>query len=246
MMRCVVYGQAQTSDRRGRAAQAAFPEKANPNRPDPAASEPWREIRGEARPFPERCHPHRSRRPLTDEQRELVTRYMPMARMLARRSVGGSVGHDELQAEAYAALVEAAQSFDPEHGANFAIYARPRILGALRDYRRFLFHAGWRGGGDESPVFERRRITDDLPGRVLGKEPDTPVGQGLDQPIALVESILRLLSRSEAMACRLIYVEGKTYHETAEALGCSKVEVWRLHSEAMDWLRRSYQEALAG
>jgi RNA polymerase sigma factor (sigma-70 family) len=171
---------------------------------------------------------------------------MPMARMLARQSVGGSVGQDDLEAEAYAALVEAAQSFDPDHGASFAIYARPRILGALRDYRRFLFHAGWRRGAAESPVFERLRITEDLPGRVLGKEPDAPVDEGLDHPIALVESIIRLLPRSEATTCRLLYVEGKSYDETAEALGCSRGHVKRLHGEAVARLRRTYQEALAG
>jgi RNA polymerase sigma factor (sigma-70 family) len=245
MTRCVVYGQAQSSDRRGRGAQAAFPEKTNPHRPVPTASEPCREMRGEARPFPERCHPHHSRRPLTDEQRELVTRYMPMARMLARQAGGGSVDRDEMEAEAYAAVVEAAQSFDPDHGADFAVYARPRILGALRDYRRFLFHAGRRAGSHGSPVFERLSATDVLHGRVLGREPEAPPGEGLDS-LAVVESIIRLLPRSEATACRLIYVEGKSYDETSKALGCSKGHLSRIHSEAMDRLRRTYREALAG
>ena len=62
---------------------------------------------------------------------------------------------DELRAEAYAALVEAAQAFDPDRGVDFPVYARPRILGAIRDYRRFLFHANWKGRNAEPPVFKR-------------------------------------------------------------------------------------------
>jgi RNA polymerase sigma factor for flagellar operon FliA len=240
-----VYGHAQTSERRVRGAQAAFPDKTNPNRPTPAASEPQRELRGEARPFPERCHPDRSRAALTDEQRDLATRYMPIARMLARQAARKSGGFDDLEAEAYAALVEAARSFDPDRGVNFAVFARPRILGALRDYRRFLFHAGRTGDPQESPVFQRLSTTEVFKGRVLGREPDAPPGEGLDS-LAVVESILRLLPRSEATACRLLYVDGMSYAETAESLGCSKGHLSRLHTEAMARLRRDYREALAG
>ena len=56
---------------------------------------------------------------------------------------------------------------------------------------------------------------------------------------------LRLLPRSEATACRLLYVEGMSYAETAESLGCSKGHLSRLHTDAMARLRRVHGEALA-
>jgi RNA polymerase sigma factor (sigma-70 family) len=240
-----VNGEATSFELRAKAARTAFPEKSNPNRPAPAAGEPWRETRGESRSFSERCDPRHSHRPLTDEQRELVTQYMPLARTLARRAGGKLVDRDEMEAEAYAALVEAARTFDPDRGVNFAVHARPRITGALRDYRRFLFHANWKGARDESPVFQRLAITDDLHGRVLGMEPDEPLGRDFELPEA-VASVVRRLPRSQADACRLIYFEDKSYRETAEILGCTKGCVTRLHIDTLARLRHDYREALAG
>ena len=237
--------EAMTVDPCGKSARTGFPEKTNPNRPAPAAGGPWRETRGEARSFPERCEPRHSRGPLTDEQRELVTRYMPLARAMARQAGGKLVDRDELEAEAYAALVEAARTFDPERGVSFAVHARPRITGALRDYRRFLFHANWRGTRGELPIFQRLAITGNVHGWVIGRRPEGPPGKDFELPEA-VESIIRLLPRSQANACRMLYVEGKSFGETAEALGCTKSYVSRLHSDALERLRHDYREALAG
>jgi RNA polymerase sigma factor (sigma-70 family) len=182
---------------------------------------------------------------LTEAQRELATRYMPLARTLARQAGGASVRSDELEAEAYAALVEAAQSFDAERGVNFAIYARLRIVGALRDYRRFLFHAAWRGESHEIPVFQRLGRSDDSHGWVLGKEHDAPLG-AYSESLEAAESVIRLLPRSQAMACRMIYIEGKSQDEAARAIGCTKSYVSRLHAEALTRLGRDHREALAG
>src|SRR5262249_2979543 len=130
-------------DSRGGSTAMGFPEKANPNRRTPAVSEPWRETRGEARSFSRRCNPRHARGPLTDEQRDLVTRYMPLARAIALQIRKKTMRYDELQAEAFAALVEAARRFDPGLGVDFSVFARPRIVGAIRDYRRFLLYRAW-------------------------------------------------------------------------------------------------------
>ena len=223
----------------------ACAERTNPNRPAATAGGPCREIRGESRSFPERCDARRPRQALDDRQRELVTRYMPMAEALARQAQGGAVPGDELKAEAYAALVEAATAFDPDRGVGFAQYARPWIVGAIRDYRRFLFHANWRGRGEEAPVFERLGAPDEVHGRVLGKEAEEAPGR--DTEIAeAVAAAVRRLPRSESAACRLIDLEGRSYGEAAELLGCTKGYLSRLRSEAMDRLRREYREALVG
>ncbi len=234
-----------TGDRRGQTAQMAFTDRANPNRPTGSAGERRPETRGEARPFPDRCDPRHSRRPLTDEQRELVTRYMPMARAMARQLKGPLLHQEEGEAEAYAALVDSARTFDPDRGVDFSVHARPRISGALSDYRRFLFHPSWKGGRGQSPVFERLGPPDDLDARVVGKESDETFGRDFEVAEE-VASIIRVLPRSQADACRLLYVEGKSCTEAAEALGCSKGYLSRLHSEALERLRYHHRGALAG
>jgi RNA polymerase sigma factor (sigma-70 family) len=240
-----VNGQAKIMDRGGMSTRGAFPAKANPNRPTRSEWPSWRETRGEARPYPESCDPSHSRAPMTEEQRELATQYMPMAQILARQAKEGSMAGDELEAEAYAALVDAARTFDPARGVNFAIHARSRIVGALRDYRRFLFHAAWKGEKHESPVFQRLSVTDDLHGRVLGREAEAPAGYG-DETREAVESVIRLLPRSHAVACRMIYIEGKSQDEAAEALGCTKGYLSRLHGDAVARIARDHREVLAG
>ena len=238
--------EARIDRRRGECAPSEFPARTNPNRPGGCGGpSSWPETRGEARPIPAKCDPTRSRRPLTEEQRELATRYMPMARALARQAGWPLSRNDELEAEAYAALVESAQSFDPDRGVNFAVFARLRIVGALRDYRRFLFHATCRGSTKESPLFERLSGTDTNNGRIIGREPESPTGAYFEA-IEAVESAIRLLPRSHAVACRMIYLEGKSQDETAQALGYSKGYLSRLHGDAIERLRRDHREALAG
>lgn len=223
-----------------------FSQKTNPNRPVAPAAEIRREFPGEGAAFSERSDPRHAHRPLDEGQRELVRRYLPMAQRLARQSGAKMVAQDELEAEAYAALVEAARSFDAGRGVNFAVYARPRILGAIRDYRRFLFHANWKGEQHASPVFERVQIRDDMAGRVITMmEPDLTRGPGFEVAEE-AEAIIRRLPQAEAAACRLLYLEGKTCGETAETLGCSKGYVSRLHSEALERIRRVHCGLRAG
>lgn len=223
-----------------------FPERANPNRPVPPAGEFRRGDSGEAAAFTERSDPRHAHRPLNEEQRELVTRYLPMAQRLARQVAAKMVHPDELEAEAYAALVDAARTFEPGRGVDFSIFARPRIMGAIRAYRRFLFHANWRGDHQASPVFERLQIRDNIPGRVLAMaEPDPSRGPEFEVAEE-AEAIIRRLPQSEATACRLLYLEGKSCGEAAEVLGCSKGYVSRLHSEAIERIRRVHQELRAG
>lgn len=242
-----MIGEAKAIDfeRRGEASRMEFSRKTNPNRPAAAPVETGPECRGEATPFPDRADPRHPHGPLTEDRRELATRYMPLARAMARRVGDGAAWQDDLEAEAYAALVDAARTFDPERGVDFAVYARPRIMGALRDYRRFLFHAGYRGDRDESPVFQRLTITDAVQGRFICIRPEAPPERDIERRDA-VEDILRRLPRSEAIACRSIYVDGRSSEETAQVLGCSKGHLSRLHNGALERIRRVYREAMAG
>ncbi len=194
----------------------------------------------------EMCALYCDRAALTDDQRSLAVRYIPMAQALARRALrGGPADDEELQSAAYMALVEAALTFDPSRRVNFAVYARHHIRGALRDYRRLILAEGWRGDPAHRPVFERLPGEIEDRGHVLGAELASPVGAELESTEA-VERWLRRLPRAQAAACRLIYLHGMSQDEAAALVGCSKSYMSRLHRDAIARLIQDYHAASGG
>lgn len=186
------------------------------------------------------------RKPLTGAQQELALKYLPLARSLAKpfkTSWPGS--RDDFESAACLALVEAAEAFDPGRNVKFATFSRHRIWGALRDVQRGLVPFGWRCDAKHAPNVGPLPRDPERQGRVVGAEPDGPVGHEIEA-IEAVESLLKRLPARHAAACRQIYLHGKSQHEAARELGCSQSRLSYMHRESMTILDGSWDARVRG
>jgi RNA polymerase sigma-B factor len=126
---------------------------------------------------------------------ELVRRFLPLARRLARRYERASEPLDDLVQVASVGLVKAIDRFETDHGAGFSSYAVPTILGELKRHFR---DAGWAlhvPRGMQERVLKVNETVERLSGR-LGRSP-TPqqVATELQMP---VEDVLEAMEAGAA------------------------------------------------
>jgi RNA polymerase sigma-B factor len=126
---------------------------------------------------------------------ELTTRFLPLARKLARRYSGAREPFDDLLQVASLGLVKAIDRYDAGRGTAFSSFAVPTILGELKRYFRDL---GWAvhvpRGAQELAV-----KVEDVNHRLSARDGRAPSVQALAQYMELaVEDVLDALETSRA------------------------------------------------
>lgn len=128
---------------------------------------------------------------------ELIARYLPLARKLARRYAQSSEPHDDLVQVASLGLVKAVERFDPSRGFAFSSFAVPTIMGELKRHFRdttWSLHV-------ERGAQERARRISDAQQTLSGRTGRTPTVVELAQYLELTqEEVLDGLQTAEAFA----------------------------------------------
>ncbi len=101
---------------------------------------------------------------------ELVVRFEPLARSVARRYHARGEPLEDLTQVAMVGLLKAIERFDPDRGFAFSSYAMPTMLGELKRYFRDSAWAVHVPRGVKERAVELARATDEISSR-LGRSP---------------------------------------------------------------------------
>jgi RNA polymerase sigma-B factor len=97
---------------------------------------------------------------------ELVSRYIPAARQLARRYARSHESIDDLAQAATVGLIQAIDRFDLEYGNSLSTYAFPTMAGELKRYLRNTRWGVHMPRGMQERTLEVRRASEQLSGKL--------------------------------------------------------------------------------
>jgi RNA polymerase sigma-B factor len=157
----------------------------------------------------------------TAAREELVERFLPLARQLARRYKGGSEPLDDLVQVASVGLLKAIDRFDPSRSTAFSSFAVPTIVGELKRHFRDRSWSVHVPRDLQELTIRVERVADELLGQ-LGRAPTAAeVAEHLSlTPEQVVEA------REAAGAYRAVSLdrpadgdEGEARHRLVKAMG---------------------------
>ena len=151
---------------------------------------------------------------------DLIERFMPLARQLARRYQRANEPLDDLVQVASIGLVKAVDRFDLERGVAFSSYAVPTILGELKRYFR---DSGWAvhvPRGIQERAMQVDRALKELGGR-LGRSPSVDeVAEHLNTSVEDVLAAMEAGQAYEAVSLDAQRSSGETDSDTfADSIG---------------------------
>jgi len=169
--------------------------------------------------------------------------YIPLAISRARahavRHRISTADADDMRSEAYLALVLAERDYHPEL-AGYMTYAWHKIEGRLHDNGHLLLRRGLTGGRPQrgkrpgrpsmGPEEEGHKVPDKAP------RPDE-VHERAEMRRQARVAIERLPSSTDRRYARMVWVEGRSQKEAADALGISKSWGSRMHHRIVRKLR---------
>jgi RNA polymerase sigma-B factor len=150
---------------------------------------------------------------------ELVNRFMPLARQLARRYQRHSEPLDDLVQVASIGLVKAIDRFDPERGTAFSSYAVPTILGELKRYFRDSAWAAHVPRGMQERVMQVNQVVARL-ARDTGRSPTAAeVAEAIGEPTEHVLEAMEAAVAYDAVSLEAPRVGDQDSDSYAETVG---------------------------
>src|SRR5690606_37212658 len=122
-------------------------------------------------PIPEGEAPKKPKTNL--DRRQLAEQYMPYVRSIAgkvKKTVAKEIEFDDLVEYGMIGLLEAADRYDPSHGANFMTFAYYRIRGAIYDGLRGM---GWMSRSEYAKARFEERANEYLAEAAMAEEAGT-------------------------------------------------------------------------
>lgn len=164
-----------------------------------------------------------------DNYNQLITDNIQFAKNVARQRHKKTpfVGYDEIESAAYMGLVEAAKKYDPELNDEFAAYAYPRIVGAIRDYLREL---RWGSRSNPLTVAQVHVYEEELCQREESRNDE------------FFDKVTFKLSKTNKTVMKQYYVEELKIREIAIVMGVNESRVSQVLSESRSKLKQSWQD----
>jgi len=170
-------------------------------------------------------------RPTAKSDRDrLIERHIQLPAIIANKIIPRSNAFDDIEADGFSGLVQAADNFQPGRGADFQTFAWYRIRGAILDgarrNRRTMATA------DTAPLSAAKNVTDRA-------SPDIEDLIDRRRTLAKLRDHVSRLPEREQQVARSHYFSGKTIQETAAEIGHSEFTTSRIHTRMLRQLREA-------